>query len=126
MSSVSQHGAVGDAIYHGTCRPAPGQRRNGKRQRGRPPVAKNFERNFLWALRAKILGESVRRIAASDGVERWHVEEGIKATMDRLPDPEARPRLANDWFRPYVEALDASRVPRLGDCARVAQADSAS
>jgi hypothetical protein len=101
---TSANHTAGDAFYHGTCRPGPGQQRNGKRGRGRPPVVKNCERNFLWAVRAKILGESIRGIATEDGVERWHVEEGIKATLDRLPNPE----LANDWFRPYVEALLAA------------------
>jgi hypothetical protein len=69
-------------------------------------VAKNYERYFLWTLRAKILGDSIRAIATSEGVKRHStVQSGIEATMDRLPDPQ----LANEWFRPYVEALARAR-----------------
>lgn len=76
-----------------------------QRRRGAPVQLESLQKHFAWAIRNKLLNDSLGDIAESDGIKsRSTVKEGVEFIMQHLPPPEYVP----PQIRGRISALRSS------------------
>jgi hypothetical protein len=83
---------------------------DGRRSRGRP-ATQNRVREFAWAIRHYLGGQSFRDIAADFDRSGSTIKDGVDLIISRLPAPE----YVSKEFRRHVELLQAAAVSEFSE-----------